>query len=108
VLKGRDHQINIFFKAYKSKLVLSVHAQMVLKFGLLKRKLKIKFLLASFKTITNSKDCSESCIRISILAFLLSHWSIFSGVPVSLSQAAFETNFRITLTGGCQKPKQAS
>jgi hypothetical protein len=32
VLKGLGHQINIVLRPTKSKLVLSVHAQMVLKF----------------------------------------------------------------------------
>jgi hypothetical protein len=46
-----------------------------------KTKVNIKFLLASFETLTNSKDFAESCIRISVLAFLLSHWSLYSSVP---------------------------
>ncbi len=41
------------------------------------RKMIIKFLLASLITLTNSEDCSKSCIRISVLAFLCWHWSIF-------------------------------
>jgi hypothetical protein len=36
----------------------------------------MKFLLASLKTLTNSKNCSESH-QISFPAFLCSHWSIF-------------------------------
>jgi hypothetical protein len=35
-----------------------------------KRKVILKFLLASFKTITNSKDCSESRNKISVPYFL--------------------------------------
>jgi hypothetical protein len=35
-------------------------------------------MLAPLKILTNSRDCSESSIRISDSAFLLCHWSIFS------------------------------
>jgi hypothetical protein len=55
--------MNICLKAYKIKTVLSVHAQMVFNFlvCLVKERRKImKFLLASLKTLTNSKDCSKS------------------------------------------------
>jgi hypothetical protein len=38
------------------------------------------FLLAFLKTLTKSKDCSESRVRIFVPAFLLYHWSIFSRV----------------------------
>ncbi len=44
----------------------------------LKRKRSIKLMVASLKTLTNSRNCSESRIRISVLVFLLSHWLIFS------------------------------
>jgi hypothetical protein len=65
---------------------------------LLKRKLNIKFLLASFETHTNFEDFPESCIRISVLAFLLSHCRCS---PVYLSWLAFGTIFMIA--GGFQK-----
>jgi hypothetical protein len=44
-------------KAYKIALVLSVRVQMVLlhfEAGLLRRKINIKFMLASLKALTNS------------------------------------------------------
>jgi hypothetical protein len=52
--------------------VFSVNAQTVFKFSghLLKEELIIESLLASLKTVTNFKDCSESRIRISVPAFL--------------------------------------
>jgi hypothetical protein len=50
-----------------------------------------KFLLASMKTPPNFKKDSKSRIRISVPAFLLSHWSIFSGVHVI---GGFRNNFR--------------
>jgi hypothetical protein len=55
-----------------------MHAQMVFKMldGL------VKGLLASFKMLTNSQDCSESHIRISVPAPLLCHWWIVSSVHV--------------------------
>jgi hypothetical protein len=44
----------------------------------LKRKINIKFWLASLQTLTNymNKHCSESRIRTSDQAFLLCHWSV--------------------------------
>jgi hypothetical protein len=62
------------------------------------RKIIEKFLLASLKTHTNSKDCYESRIRISVPAFLRCHWSIFSSVHVL---SGFRNNI---FTGGCLKP----
>jgi hypothetical protein len=63
--KGIESQDNISLRANKIKLVISVHAQMVFKFKLtlLKRKINIKFFLASLKTLINSTDCSESRIN---------------------------------------------
>jgi hypothetical protein len=63
--KGIESQDNIFLRANKIKLVIFVHAQMVFKFKLtlLKRKINIKFFLASVKTLINSTDCSESRIN---------------------------------------------
>jgi hypothetical protein len=59
----------------------------------------IKFLFASLKTLTNSKNKLH---RISILAFVLTHWLIFSSVlngrlseKVLGPQAAFRNNFQI-------------
>jgi hypothetical protein len=75
---------------------------------LLNRKINIKFLLASLKTLNNSKDCSESRFKFLFQLFisLIGQFSLvcihgrlaekFSG-----SQADFETTFRIT--GGYQK-----
>jgi hypothetical protein len=49
-------------------------------------------LLASLKTATNSKDCSEIRIRISDPTFLCCPWSIFfSSVHV---KAGFQNNFQ--------------
>ncbi len=59
---------------------------------MLNRKMIIKFLLASFKTLPNSKDCSESCFRI---LFWLSFSSIGRYSPVYLSWLAFGTIFMI-------------
>ncbi len=63
------------------------------------RKRSIKFLLASLKTLTNSKYCSESCIRINVQLFftsidlfpslLLCYRSIFRR-----SMAGFRNNFQ--------------
>jgi hypothetical protein len=66
LLKGNESPDGYFSKAYKIKPVLSVHAQMVFKYlvYLLEEKSNIKFLLASLKTLTDSKDCSESRIRM--------------------------------------------
>ncbi len=57
--------VEYFFRAFKIKSVLSVHAQMVFKFlvCLVQEKITMKFLLASLKTLTNSKNCSESRIK---------------------------------------------
>jgi hypothetical protein len=69
---------------------------------------KKKFLLASLKTLTNSKSCSESRIKFSVQAFLCSHWSIYFCVhskpsfgTISESQVGFGTTFKGT--GGYQK-----
>ncbi len=71
----RDWVMNIFWRSIKLKqYLLSVHAQMDFKFeGCLVREKKtiIKFLLASLKTFTNSKDFTESRISISVPAFLV-------------------------------------
>ena len=40
----------------------------------LKLKIRVRFPLASLKTFTDSKYCSESRIRITVLAFLNCHW----------------------------------
>jgi hypothetical protein len=47
-----------------------LHAPKVFKFSacLVMRKINIKCLLASLKTLTNFKDCTESCIK-----FLFQH-----------------------------------
>jgi hypothetical protein len=78
-LKGLDHEINIFLGGLsKYQYILCMRLWFICTFptALLKIKINEKFLLASMKTLTNSKNCLESCIRISVLAFLLSHWSI--------------------------------
>ncbi len=47
---------------------------------LVEKKNKSKVLLASMKTLTNSKNYSGSLIIISVQAFLSCHWSIFFSV----------------------------
>jgi hypothetical protein len=46
-------------KAYKTKSVLSDHAQMVLKLLAFKEKINMKFLLDSSKALAISKYCEE-------------------------------------------------
>ncbi len=58
--------VEYFLKAYKIKSVLSWHAQMVFKLLSLlisSEKSTWSFLLASLKTLINSKSCSESRIK---------------------------------------------
>jgi hypothetical protein len=66
LLKGRGHQMICFWKSYQMISVLSVHADKVLNFypALFKRKINMLFEFASFKTLTNSKNWSESLIKI--------------------------------------------
>jgi hypothetical protein len=60
----------------------------------------MKFLLASLKTLTNYKDCSENRIRISLAAFL-ALICLFSPVYcIQYNIAGFMKNFRIA--GGFQ------
>ncbi len=86
------------------------HAQMVFKIlaSLIRKKINEKFLLASLKTLANSKNCTSHQISVSIrLSFALvgrffpvyihGHFS----EQVSESHAAFRTTF--SDTGGCQK-----
>jgi hypothetical protein len=61
----------------------------------LKRKIKIKILFPSMKMLTNSKGCSESLIRISVRAFLLFHWSIFSTVRTLLDAEKFRQDVHV-------------
>jgi hypothetical protein len=72
-LKGMDHEMNIFLKAYKTESVVYVHALLVLKFlGCL---VEEKIFHASMKTLTISKDCYENHIIISVPAyFSVSGW----------------------------------
>ncbi len=53
-LKGLGHEMNIFWRPIKFKLVLKFLGCLV------ERKINIKILLALMKTITNSKDCPEA------------------------------------------------
>jgi hypothetical protein len=78
--KGMGHATNIFWEAYYFQSVLYVHAQKVLKFlccFVKEKKFFTKFLLTSMKTFTNPKNNSESRFIFVVLAFPLSHWSIF-------------------------------
>jgi hypothetical protein len=49
---------------------------------LVEEKAKYKDFTCYMKTLTISKESSESRIRISAPAFLLCHWFIFSCVPI--------------------------
>ncbi len=104
--------VEYFFRAYTVKSVLSVHALIVFKFlaCLVQEKIKIKFLLTSLKTFTNSKNCSVSRIK-----FLF--WRFFSlnGVHCTFI-ASFRNNFqdhrRVTVQlletqAAIRKPEQA-
>jgi hypothetical protein len=77
-LKGWFTRCNI-------KSVFSVHAHMNNKIfclaAMLKRKICVKFLLASLKNenTTNSKDSSKAS-SVSVLLYFSCHWSIFSSV----------------------------
>jgi hypothetical protein len=66
--------MNIFVKAYKIKSVQYVHAQMVFRFlaCLVQEKINIQFLLASLKTLTNSKKFRKPH-QVSVPAFLGCH-----------------------------------
>jgi hypothetical protein len=68
---------------------------------LFKRKINVKFLLASLKTLTNYKLVLKAAS--SVPAFLRSHWSIFANVH---SWQAFGTAFRVT--GGFRKAGKSS
>jgi hypothetical protein len=78
-LEGLGHQMDIF-SAFNIKSVIFVTcANCVTIFSLpsLRKKIKIKFLVASLKALTNFIGCSESRIGISLRDFLFSHWLIF-------------------------------
>jgi hypothetical protein len=63
----------IFLKDFKIKSELSAHVVFNFLACLVKEKIKYQFLLGSLTTtLTNSKDCSESRVKISVSAFLLS------------------------------------
>jgi hypothetical protein len=114
--KGICNQLNIFLRPirwmYSIHSVLSVHALMVFKFlaCLVQEKIKIKFLLASLKTLKNSKKCSVSR---SVPAFLCSHWSNFSPCTFIASfRNNFEDHRRVTeqlleTQAAIRKPEQA-
>jgi hypothetical protein len=52
----------------------------IFKAALTKVKIISKFLLSSVKTVTKSKDCCKSRIKIFVAALLRCHWSIVSGI----------------------------
>jgi hypothetical protein len=54
------------------------------------------FLLALLKTFTNSKNCSESRIKVSVPGFLCFHWSI---------SLMYMVGFRVTVKQKCYKRK---
>jgi hypothetical protein len=103
-LKGLGHRTNKF------NSVTFVQAQMVFIFllVLIKRKVNVKFMLASLKALTNDKDCSETRIKFLFrLSFsLIGRFSaeyihIRLSKQFSGSQAAFRETCRVT--GGYQK-----
>jgi hypothetical protein len=57
--------MNILLKVYTIKLVLSAHTPMYLTLLVFLIE-ELKIVLASVKTLTNSKICTDSRIRISI------------------------------------------
>ncbi len=61
--------------------------------ALLKRKINIKFLLASLKALTNSKDCSQSRIILYLILFRLS-FSLISTVYHCTFMAGFRNKFQ--------------
>jgi hypothetical protein len=65
-IKGTGSSTIYYLKAYKIKTVLFVHDHMAFLCSLVKRKINTKFLLLYMKTLTNSKNCFESRIRISV------------------------------------------
>ncbi len=91
-LKGKGQQMNIWLYSLLKWFLNFLAAQW-------KMKIFIKFLLALLKTITNPKDCSESCIKISFPAFFRCHWLIFSSVHVI---AGFLNNIQ---NRGLRQPK---
>jgi hypothetical protein len=66
IFKGIMSPVEYFFKAYTIKSILCVHALLVLTFlaNLVQEK-NMEFLLASLKTLTNSKNCSVNRIKYS-------------------------------------------
>jgi hypothetical protein len=67
-LKGLGHEMNIFLMSLKLNQYLSLHAQLVYTFlgCLFQEKYKRKVSACFFETLTNSKYCSGSRIRISV------------------------------------------
>ncbi len=98
-------QINIFLlRPIQLSQYFLLKTQMVFNFFFF-----ALFLLASFKTLTNSKNCSESHIRFlfwlsligrfcPVYTFLMAFWE-----QLSRSQPAFGTTFRVP--GGYQRVK---
>jgi hypothetical protein len=43
-------------------------------------------VLPSLKTLTNSEDCSKSCVRVGVPAFFPCQWLILSSVIFRLSE----------------------
>ncbi len=78
-----------------SRSVVFQHARMVFNFfaALVNR---IRKLPASLATRTNSEDCSESCIKIFVPAFLLCHWSLLSVSASTCHSWAYGIIYKIT------------
>ncbi len=75
--------MNIFCSAKKLNKHTLVYAHMVsnVEPTFIKGQINIKFLIASLKTLTNSKNCSESCIKfLQQLSFaLIGHSQLSEG-----------------------------
>ncbi len=114
-IKGKGHQMNIFWNAYKMKSVLSVHAQIVFKFLAcpVQDKNKFKFSACFFETLTKFKTYFESLIKI---LFRLSFALIARFSPVYI-HAGFRNNIQdhgrsskqlLESQAAIRKPEQAS
>jgi hypothetical protein len=81
-LQGAGHQMNTFFEGLLNEI--STFWTCAEGFWIFREKLLLttQSLLASLKTVTNSKDLTESRIRIFVPAFLCCHWSIFFSVQL--------------------------
>ncbi len=103
-LKGLGHEMNTF----KSVLSLLQIRKRVSQFqpAFLKRKLNLKVLLASLKTLNNSKFCSGSRSRISVQLFLVNFRLCFSAIrrfsPCCRYQSRFPEHYLGSQAASCK------